>query len=119
MPKARLEEPVTFPVAARQLGWKPDDRGSWHAAGRRLRRLVIKRERQAKTQFAIRDVRGRPWQVTLGALRRYLPELQPARTDVLAAELRGMLEELRERVRDMVSEEFDRRMGERRGREAA
>jgi hypothetical protein len=98
-----LQEPLTFPQAARKIGWRPDDLGSYDAAGRRLRRLVVKREAEMAREFALRDTSGRAVKVTLGALTRYMPELRPSRVEALAASVRPLLAAFEQRAEEIVT----------------
>lgn len=100
----KLDEPLTFPAAAQEIGWKPDADGDYRAAGRRLLRLALRKEAESDKRFIIRDSSGRPSKVTLGALSRFLPECVPGRVDALAASLRPMLLEVECRVREIVDE---------------
>jgi hypothetical protein len=100
----RLEEPLTFPRAAREIGWEPNEKGSYEAVGRRLLRLALRREREVGRPFIIRDSGGRASRITLGALTRFLPELRPSKVDSLAASIRPVLVELERRARAIVSE---------------
>jgi hypothetical protein len=99
----KLDEPLTFPAAAKEIGWKPDAKGDYRAAGRRLLRLALRAEGDGK-QFIIRDAGGRPYKVTLGALGRFLPECLPSRVDVIAATLRPLFEEVERRTVEIVDE---------------
>jgi hypothetical protein len=102
----RLDEPLTFPVAAREIEWRADRGGGHKAAGRRLLRLVLKREQEIGRVFALRDRAGRPYKVTLGALTRYLPELRPSRVDTLAASVRPLVLEMDRRAHQIFDERF-------------
>jgi hypothetical protein len=107
----RLEEPLTFPKAAQEIGWAPDPKGGFKLGGRRLLRLALRREKELGRPFIIRDSGGRPVRITLGALTRFLPELRPSRVDSLAASIRPVLAELERRaqaiVRTTIVEEVD------------
>jgi hypothetical protein len=100
----KLDEPLTFPAAAQEIGWKADHKGDYRAAGRRLLRLALRREAESQKRFIIRDSSGRPVKVTLGALSRFLPECLPGRVDTLAASLRPVLEGVEQRVQEIVDE---------------
>lgn len=96
---------MTFTSAARAIGWRPAPDGSYSAAGRRLRRLCLAREAEVDRRFILRDRRGQPRAVTLGALARYLPELRPSQVDALAGELRAAVaDRIDDRVRQVVHE---------------
>jgi len=97
----RMDEPLTFPRAAKEIGWT----GRW--CGERLRRLVRRREREIGKRFAVRDDGGRLSKVTVGALTRYLPELRPSRVDALAATLRPYVQAVDQRT----AEAIDQRVG--------
>lgn len=101
----RLDEPITFKQAAKAIGWK---RGGVHASARRLRRLAMRREREKGLRFVLRDQRGRPWLITLGAITRHLPELRPSRVDTLAESLRPVLEQVERRAREIVAEKIEK-----------
>lgn len=49
--------------------------------------------------FVVRDKRGQPRAVTLGAITRYLPELRPSRVEQLASAVKSHLTELRLQLR--------------------
>lgn len=100
----KLDEPLTFPAAAEEIGWKPDPKGDYRAAGRRLLRRCRARELELGQQFIIRDSADRPVKVTLGALTRFLPDCVPSRVDTLATSIRSLLEEVEERAREIVEE---------------
>lgn len=106
----KLDQPLTFPAAAREIEWRADRNGSYKPAGRRLLRLVLRREREEGRKIAIRDGSGRPFQVTLGALTRFLPELCPSKVETLAATLRPLLEEVERRARKIVGDEIEDRV---------
>src|SRR5688572_254654 len=97
----RLDEPLTFPQAAKELKWRG------RRAGERLRRLVSQRERElGGKRIAIRDRRGRHVKVTLGALARFFPELRPSRTDVVAESIRPFLTAFRGELANTVRAEI-------------
>lgn len=106
----KLDQPLTFPQAAREIRWAPDADGRYRYAGRRLLRLVLRREREIGRRIAIRDRAGRPIQVTLGAITRYMPELRPSRIDTLAATLRPLLIEVERRAREIVDDRIEERV---------
>ncbi len=107
----RLDEPLHFAEAAREIEWEPSPRGSYRAAGRRLKTLVLRREREIGKQFAIRNDAGFAYKVTLGSLTQYLPELRPSRIDTLADVIRPLVAEMEHRTRQIVLDELDRRLG--------
>ncbi len=100
----RLDEPLTFPEAAKVIGWTPDARGKYRSAGRRLKLLAMKREEEQGERFIIRDAGDRPVKVTLGSLGRYLPECMPSRLDALAESIKPMVEQVSARAREIVDE---------------
>lgn len=106
----KLDEPLTFPAAAKEIGWKPDEKGDYRAAGRRLLRRCRARELELRQQFITRDSAGRPVKVTLGALGRFLPECLPSRVDLLAATLRPLFEEVERRAQEIVDERIQTRV---------
>jgi hypothetical protein len=113
----RLDPPLTFADAAHAVGWSdPEAKGPRASAGRRLRRLVLRREKEIGHEFAIRDRAGDARWVTLGALTRYLPELRPHRLDSIAAALRPLVEELEARMAKQVAKEVDRQLRTQRNR---
>jgi hypothetical protein len=96
-----LDQELSFSRAARVLERKDDPKG------RRLRNLVMARERQLGTTIAIRLAgdQAPKLRVTLGAIYRYLPELRRARTDALADLLRQALLESEARTTQKVLSE--------------
>lgn len=102
MRSVRLDEELSFREAALALGRRRDSRG------RRLRNMVIARERQSGKLIALRlggEVEPK-LRVTLGALYRAFPELRPARVDELASIVRPFVERADERTRFLVREEI-------------
>lgn len=102
---ARIDRELTFREAAAALGRKDDP------TGRKLRELVLARERQTGKRIAIRlaGPKRPKLRVTLGALYRAFPEARASRTDALARDLRRYVDELDARVRQIVRDELDRR----------
>lgn len=100
----KLDEPLTFPAAAKEIGWKPNASGDYDAAGRRLLRRCVAKERTLPKPFIIRDSAGRPLKVTLADLHRFLPECVQSRVDVLAGTIRSLLEEVEQRAAEIVEE---------------
>lgn len=100
----KLDEPLTFPAAAKAIGWEPDEHGKYRSAGRRLLRLAQKRERELAVRFIVRDKAFRPVKITLGALARHLPECVPSRVDALADQIRPAVEQVSIRAREIVDE---------------
>jgi hypothetical protein len=97
----KLDPPLTFREAAKELGWAHDPEG------RQLRELVLAREKELGRRIAIRSsapVRPK-MKVTIGALTRALPQLKKARVDRLAAELRPILARTEGLIRDEVREQ--------------
>ena len=107
---ARLDQPITFLRAVREIGWSADRNGSLKPAARRLLRLVLLKEQQIGKEFAVRDRSGRPWQVTLGALTRYLPELRPSHIDTMGASLRALQLQFEGRMEEIADERIDIRV---------
>jgi len=107
--EVRLDEELTFREAARALRRQRDPRG------RRLRGMVLARERERRQRIAIR-IGGRERQhlrITLGALYRAFPELRPARVDDLAELARAFQERSETRTRFLVREEIASDVGPR------
>ncbi len=95
-----LDQELSFSRAAHVLE-RPDD-----PKGRRLRNLVMARERQLGTTIAIRLAgdQAPKLRVTLGAIYRFLPELRRPRTEALAELLRQALLESEARTAQKVSD---------------
>lgn len=104
---ARLDEPLTFPRAAKAIGWT----GKW--SGKRLLRFVRRREREIGKKFGVRDEAGRLTKVSVGALHRHCPELRPSRVDALAASLRPLVQEVDRRTEQLVESGIARRVSPR------
>lgn len=103
----RLDRPQTFPTMAVTIGWaQPGFPDAADAAGRSLLRLCLRREDEIAKEFVIRDRRGQPCRVTLGAITRYLPELKPARIDLLTDGLRQVAEGLESKQRGFARDEI-------------
>ncbi len=100
----RLDAELSFREAAQRLGRENDP------DGRRLRTLVISRERQTGQRIAIRlgGAKAPKLRVTIAELTRRFPELREARGDALARELRNYVGQIDERVRQIVRAELDR-----------
>lgn len=96
-----LDQELSFSRAARALERKDDPKG------RRLRNLVMARERQLGIPIAIRLAgdQAPKLRVTLGAIYRHLPELRRARTDALADLLRQALLESEARTAEKIRRE--------------
>lgn len=104
-----LDEELSFRQAAAQLKRRHDPHG------RRLRNMVLARERQSGQQIAVRlagQVEPKT-RVTLGALYRAFPELREARVDQLASMAKPLLERAEARTRDVVRSELSRDIGPR------
>jgi hypothetical protein len=106
MRRDSLEQEMSFREAAHRLNRRRDSRG------RALRAMVLARERQTGKKIAIRlnGEKEPKLRITIGALYRYFPELQPARVDDIARLVRPMLdrtlERASERTRSVVQEEI-------------
>lgn len=100
MSRPHLEEELSFREAALELGRKRDPRG------RRLRAMVLARERQTGRPIAIRlsGPKEPKLRITLGALYRAFPELRPARVDDLVAMARQLSERGDARTKTLVQE---------------
>lgn len=107
---------LLFRVAAGKLGMGTDD-----AAGRRLKRLVVAKERATGAAIAVRgDGNERPLRgVTMAALQQNMPELIPASLgangdtkSALVAEARAYLAEFDERTRRVARGEAEAAIGE-------
>ena len=98
--RPRLEQELSFREAAQALERTNDPRG------RRLRNMVLARERQTGKQIAIRlaGEKEPKLRVTLGALYRAFPELRPARVDDLMSMARQLAERGEQRTRSVVRE---------------
>jgi hypothetical protein len=103
----KLDEPMTFPEAAREIGWNVTERNR-RAKGRALKRLIVKRESEIGRTIAIRDSRGQPHRVTVGAIHRYLPECRPSRVEALAASIRPYVAAMDSRMSEVVQLEIAR-----------
>ena len=101
---ARIDRELTFREAAAALGRKDDP------TGRKLRELVLARERQTGKRIAIRlaGPKRPKLRVTLGALYRAFPEARSAHVDDLALALRELGERFDDRTRLLVREILDR-----------
>jgi len=88
--------PLSFPDAAEKIGW-----GKSQRSGRRLRRMVLAREKRKGVEIATRgDGNQRPIRgVTIAALFRHLPELRSAPIDELSSKFRTYLEGIDENLR--------------------
>lgn len=88
--------PLSFPRAAEKLGW-----GKSEKSGRRLRRMVIAREKNSGREIATRGSgKSRPIRgVTLAALFRHLPELRSAPIDELSSKFRAYLSGIDDNLR--------------------
>lgn len=98
--RPRLEQELSFREAAQALEREHDPRG------RRLRNMVVARERQTGRQIAIRlaGEKEPKLRITLGALYRAFPELRPARVDDLMAMARHLQERGEARTKTVVLE---------------
>jgi hypothetical protein len=103
-----VSRPLSFRSAAAAIGW-----GNDIPAGRRLKRLVLAREKSLGIDIATRvpgkrkHVRG----VSLRSLLRHLPELRPAENPEARSEavgkFRAYLEEIDQRLRGVAREEAE------------
>lgn len=101
---------LTFTRAAAELGM-----GSDIYAGRRLRRLVLAKERKAGVEIAVRGAgQTRPIRgVLLAAIRHHMPELSPPPTSpradraALIAEARSYLREFDQRMTEVARSEAE------------
>lgn len=100
MRRPHLEEELSFREAAQELGRKRDPRG------RRLRAMVLAKERRTGREIAIRlQGASQPkLRVTLGAIYRAFPELRPARVDDLVSLARQIAERGDARTRSLVEQ---------------
>jgi hypothetical protein len=107
---------LQFKEASALLGMGDDT-----AAGRRLKRLVLAKERQAGVAIAVRgggterSLRG----VTIGAIQQHMPELLPAKFGTpqgsraaLVQETRGYLAAFDERAAKIARSEAENAIGE-------
>ena len=99
---------LRWPEAAVELGWEPATapQARREAAGRRLRDAVMAAEQQTGQRIATR-LRGRrqpKTRITLQALHRHLPELKRNKADQLAADFRGYLDAIDEKIADGAAE---------------
>lgn len=104
------DAPVSFRVAAGKLGW-----GSTRAAGRKLEKMVLERERETGHGIALRKRGHRRTRrtITLGSLFRALPELRPHRSIAsLTGEFRRYISAIDERVRVKAREESEAAIAE-------
>lgn len=105
---------LTFREAAEALGWVDDGAtdAQRDAAARRLRWAVMAREKQTgqriATRLGARGDRQPKTRITLGALSRHLPELQPPKAVELQTNLRAYLAELDDRIGELAAEEITR-----------
>jgi len=108
MKRGWLDQELSFSQAAAELQREGDP------IGRKLRNLVIARERETGKRIAIRlgGTKEPKLRVTIGSLYRHLPELRPARIDDLARLVRPMLERQEERLttrtENLIREKVDR-----------
>jgi hypothetical protein len=100
--RGRLDEELSFAAAAAELGRHRDPKG------RKLRNMVVARERQTGKQIAIRlaGAKEPKLRISIGALFRAFPELAPARVEDLARLVRPMLDRAEARTRIVVREEI-------------
>jgi hypothetical protein len=96
--------PLTFRRAAAELGW-----GDTRKAGRRLRGMVLARERDKGAKIAARGPgRHRPIRgVTLSAIAEHLPELRPSRLSELGQKFRDALAEIDDNIRRVARAETE------------
>jgi hypothetical protein len=89
-----VREPLTWDKAASHLGWTGKGRA------RRLKRLVLSREKSTGKRIATRiGTRTRPaYKLSLSALRRHLPELFRSKVEDLADNLKSYLAEIDDRI---------------------
>lgn len=90
---------LTWNQAAKALGW------TGKAAGRRLKRAVLARERQTGKRIATRlgSERRPDYRVTIGAIRRHLPELRPSKVDDLRERFGEYLASIDTRMSDSIA----------------
>lgn len=104
--RPQLDEPLGWAEAAAAIGWKHDPKG------RKLKAMVLDRERETNTLIAIRGKhakRGAPkLKVTVGALVRAFPELQQSQVQQIGNALRPYVEAHETHIRDIVREEVAR-----------
>jgi hypothetical protein len=108
-----LEQELTWAEAAALLERVND------AAGRKLKAMVLAREKQTRKPIAIRLAGNRrpKLRVTLSAIRRSFPEMRAAHEDGLALSLRHVATQLREhhdaRTKKLIQDELEGDLGPR------
>lgn len=102
MKRGWLDQELTFSRAAAELQRQDDP------IGRKLRNLVMSRERETGKRIALRMSNGPEpkLRITIGQIYRHLPELRPARVDDLARLVKPMLDRQEARTRTLVREEI-------------
>jgi hypothetical protein len=102
--RGHLDEELSFSQAAAELGRHRDPKG------RKLRNMVVARERQTGKPIAIRlaGAKEPKLRISIGALYRAFPELAPAKIDDIARLMKPMLERSEARTRDVVREEIEK-----------
>lgn len=106
---------LTFTKAATELGMGCDV-----YAGRRLRRLVLAKERKAGVEIAVRGAgQERPIRgVVMASIRHHMPELAPPAPNpkgdraALIAEARGYLKEFDQRMSEVARSEAEAAIGQ-------
>ncbi len=105
---------LTFREAAEALGWVDDGAtdAQRDAAGRRLRWAVMAREQQTgkriATRLGVRGDRQPKARITLGALSRHLPELQPPKAVELRSNFDAYLASIDDKIGELAAEEITR-----------
>jgi len=105
------EQLWTYRQTAAWLGW-----GDTAAAGRKLKRRVLARERALRRRIAVRldGAKAPKHRLTRSLVMRYLPELRRSIVDELSSSLKSYLDEIDERIEDRtaayVSEHVDPRL---------
>jgi hypothetical protein len=104
MKRGWLDQEMSFSRAAAVLN-RDDD-----PLGRKLRNMVIRKERETGQRIAIRlsDGPEPKLRICIGALYRHLPELRPAQVGDLARLMKPMLDKADARTRTVVQEEIKR-----------
>ena len=104
-----MEAPLSFRKAAAWLGW-----GDNENAARKLKRMVLSRERTTATAIATRGSgHRRPLRgVTKSAIMRHLPELKPTKLEHLQNEFAKYLAAIDDNQRRIAREEAEGVVGE-------
>jgi hypothetical protein len=101
----KLDPPITFRQVAVLLYGPKDVRNN----SRKLKRIVLARESRIQKKIALRDRAGGVRWVTVGSIRRYLPELLSSRVDSIAALIRDEMQGIYERLATLENEQRKRR----------